>query len=196
VEHGAAKIVVNPLKVPIDRKVESHITTDLETMKAMSGEFKFDSSGERAYEDWYRREREMYGTPEHPMHGYIDGYVSRRPTLAIKLGMIMSAIRGNEYRITEEDFSRGIGLMERVEPTMPEIMKGMATTKYFAETNMLMDRLRVEKKMSRERILQVFQAHIDLYKFNNIRDTLVAAGMVSNHDDPKTKGVVLTALEV
>jgi len=187
-EEGDLKIIPNPNKVERDKKVERNLLADLELMKSMRGEFIMTPEMEKIYEPWYVNERTMQKHHTHPlMERYIEGYVSRRPMMLLKLSMILSAMRDNDRRLLPEDFYAALGILEQVEVGMPGIMGGFNITKYGQQTKTILEYLRKRKQATQAQIMQRFPDLIDSYTFDIVCTNLIAAGHITNHRKGNTR---------
>ena len=197
VEYGAAKIIPDPGKIAVDRGLEGSILGTLENLKKMQGEFKFEGEAAEAYEGWYVSERKLADAGKHPMQAsFISGYVYGKPTTLMKVCIILSALGGNSRRISLENLEKAQALLGKLEENMPDVKKGLGTAKFAAEIEMVLGIIRTRGSITKAELLREKMGYIDTYNFEIIKDNLVAAKLISNHTDSKTRDTTLTALEV
>lgn len=110
---------------PIDlfAKRESHISklgARLSQIFEMRGEMEWSQTAIDEINAWNRA-----GCPPTPTHNKLLHYNGRRALHAIKLSMISSVSRGNDMKITVDDFERAKDWLIAAEVRMPDIFKAM-----------------------------------------------------------------------
>jgi len=122
-EKGA--LVIFPFLKKEQPELYEKLNQDLQWIRLMSGEFKPEQSFLDSWEAWYPKQFNNALKDNEKMQGYLE----RRPTHLLKLGMIINASRGGDMKLTDEDFTRGLTLLEEVEIKMPQTFEGMGQSK-------------------------------------------------------------------
>lgn len=164
VEERKSKLVANPNLIRPDKRLHGQLALDLEIINTLSGEMAFDESAVRLYEEWYESEEKRFERGEHPLkQEFLSGYFSRRATHVKKLGMIMSASRGNDMTVTAKDFKRALTMLEITEKKMPKIFSGIGKARYAEETELVLTYLARIGTASKSQLLRQFYRTLDDY---------------------------------
>ncbi len=115
-----AKIV--PYGTPSMEELElgTKLQRDLELIHMLSGEFIPTDEYRETYMDFYLQHHKEKIFDDINLQPYL----TRRPTHLRKLSMIMSASRGDDQRLTIDDFSRAYTLLTETEELMPNVFMG------------------------------------------------------------------------
>ncbi len=115
-----SKIV--PYGTPSMEELElgTKLQRDLELIHMLSGEFIPTDEYRERYIDFYiqHHKEKIFDDVN------LQPYLTRRPTHLRKLSMIMSASRGDDQRLTIDDFSRAYTLLTETEALMPNVFMG------------------------------------------------------------------------
>jgi len=119
----SGEVIKRSLWDTIDKSVElkNDLIHDLKQIGSMTGRFKFEQEAASAIDAWHKAD----GPPK-PDHPKLQHYNSRRTTHVLKLCMIASAARGNDFIITLDDYHRALDWLLSAELYMPDIFKSMA----------------------------------------------------------------------
>lgn len=101
--------------------LRNNLIHDLKIIGAMCGRFLFDPAAAKAIDAWH-----LAGGPPKPDHPKLLNYNTRRSSHLIKLCMVASASRGEDYTITLEDYHRAMDWLIEAETYMPDIFKSIA----------------------------------------------------------------------
>lgn len=106
----------------VDSSLEADLDSDLLHIHNMFGLIRFDADAAAALKEWYGGGQEP--VPRHPK---LEHYIPRRATHLVKLCMVMSAARGDDYRIKIQDWNSALALLLEAESTIPAIFRDMKT---------------------------------------------------------------------
>lgn len=160
VEHQKRKTVADPDVVSAqDDDLFERLCQDLERIQALQGRFSFTAPAKEAYMAWYTEQDALGGGIKDPRFG---GYNSRRATHLIKIGMLVSAARGDTKEIELADFERARALLEAAEARMPGAFSLMGLSAYNQQRNLLVNVLATAGKISRSELLALLQNDLDL----------------------------------
>lgn len=115
VEEEKGKVVVFPFLTEKERNLRLALTTDLERISLLCGEFKIDQDVLNLYEEWYTRTEGRTKIDD----SRFSGYSERQATHMKKLWILSAASRSDEMRITSYDFFRAKVVLEETEKKMP-----------------------------------------------------------------------------
>lgn len=153
-----------------DSELRRKLINDLEQIHIMAGEVKFTAKAEDMYADWYEHKSAESGVKDIKF----DSYNERRATHIKKLCMVMSASRGGDRVITEDDFRRSLIIMETAEKKMARVFRGLGEAKYSKSTALVLDYImKSPGGMCRASdILRAFSRDVDSYTLDVIGRTL------------------------
>src|SRR5262249_31194180 len=101
-------------------ELEARLATDIKQVFELNGAFLVEPRFLDSFEAWRLLE---YGpVPDHPK---LEHYLPRRHIHFLKLCMIMSASRGNDLVLRQEDFMAAQDLMTETELYMPDVFRAM-----------------------------------------------------------------------
>jgi len=100
------------------RKMSEHLVHDIKIINSIAGQFTTDPEYRSAIGNW--RAGNEAPVPTHPklLH-----YNTRRRTHLYKLSMVSSADRGDNLKLSLDDFNRALGWLREAEVLMPEIFR-------------------------------------------------------------------------
>lgn len=101
--------------------MKADLVTDLKTISSMIGRFIFEPEAAQAIDAWHKAD----GPPK-PDHPKLIHYGTRRTAHVLKLSMIASASRGNDFIIKLDDYHRALDWLLEAEIYMQDIFKSMA----------------------------------------------------------------------
>lgn len=169
-----AKTVAIPNHAPHLEDVKKNLILDLEAISLMVGEFKCTKEFLGLYKNWY--EAESYNPT---MSDYrFDRYIGRRQTHLRKLAMIMSAARGDDMLINQDDFFSALELLNETEQMMPYVFQTYGRQDYNEILGRIMATIGAEKVIYRSQLIQTYYRDIDLEGLDKILMTLAAMDFV------------------
>lgn len=115
-----SQIVMNPAWTTTEYALFKKLTEQLKEITKISGEFKPTDAWWARYEQVYL---EQEATP--PLTDpRFESYLCRRQAHLVKVSMAMSASRGHDLELNEEDFERAFDLLSRTEERMERVFQG------------------------------------------------------------------------
>jgi len=121
-EEKKGKMVVFPT---MPHEMGINLIADLAQIKSMRGTFRYTPDFVDIYTDWRVKWDEVPAIKDPTFIHYND----RRPIHVLKLGMIMSASRGDDMIVTGDDLQRAIDILEATEKNMPKAFGGLGSAK-------------------------------------------------------------------
>lgn len=121
--HEKGKIVPLPFQSPEQEKLFGPLVRDLDRISSLKGQFSYTETFLEEWDKWVREEEEkqLFDEPD------LDPYVNRRRAHALKLCMILAASEGNKLTLTHGLLKRAVGVLSRVEKTMPNTFSGVGS---------------------------------------------------------------------
>lgn len=179
VEEHKRKVVPDPNLSGDELALRAGLTADLEGINLLAGEMRFSPQAKQRYEEWYVEEEARYKAGKSSITDpRFAGYSARRATHIKKIAMALSASRGSDLIISENDFARAKGLIEVVERKMPRVFIGLGKARFAEATETVLVYVQAQGKTSRQEILRRFYRDVDAYTLEQVEKVLVQMGMV------------------
>lgn len=193
VEERKRKLVPKYEPTPEEVALEQLLTRDLERISQLAGEVTFEPSGEAKYIDWYVEQDLALsdGKPAIPDPRFA-GYCERRATHLQKLMILCSASRGDDLKITGEDFDRALGLLLSAEVNMPKTFGGLGKSRVSDESNTIINYIKAVGTTTRKLLLQKFYRDIDAQSLSQVEQLMQQMGVVKIRLDPDNADKVYT----
>lgn len=147
---------------------------DLEQIRALKNIYVPNADFEDLWHTWYTY-NDIH-PPTHLMTEYFSGYCERRPTMLMKLSMILHAAYSDDNVITGNDLARAISLLEEVEIEMPNALKGAGQSEYAGVIFRIQELLRTRKTIPRKTLVWRFLSDVNERELDELMRTLEAAG--------------------
>lgn len=181
VERDKGRTITDPRLSTYQRDMREKLIKDLATINLLAGEFRFTDEAFEKYDRWYNDTEKQ--NPKGLANKYFEGYCSRRATHARKLGMIVSASRGNDMMINAQDFDRAVRILESAELTMPQAFSGLGKARYSDLNEMVLNymvrkHLAGTKEFRHSELLRVFFNDLDAYTLGIVMQTLIEMRVV------------------
>jgi hypothetical protein len=103
--------------------LQRQLIEDLTDISRLAGEYTISPAAMDWGEDWYRRLQEE--RPAHMASERYGGYIARKQTHLHKLGIVLSAARGNKMVVEEEDLKLADQILTGVETDMIKVFESI-----------------------------------------------------------------------
>lgn len=162
VEERKRKTIANPILTPKEDRIRGSLIRDLEQIMLLKGKMIFTPQAQEMYENWYEEQDINTGRGVLPINDpRFAGYCERRPTHIKKLSMIISASRGNDMVITEDDFDRAQDILLGAEKKMMLAFGGLGASKYGQITEKILRFISGRGKIKRSQLMILFYRDVD-----------------------------------
>lgn len=179
VEEKKGKIVPEPVMTKREIELRKQLRNDLERINKMAGEMTMNDACRRKYVNWYKSE----SAAAEAGHPAIDdsrfaSYCERRATHLRKLLMVVSAARGDDLLLTEEDFDRTLGFLEAAERNMSKTFGGFGKSRTSDATETIKNFICGMRHTTRGLVLQRYYLDVDAPTLSGIEQTLEQMGCI------------------
>lgn len=179
VEERKGKTVPKHTLTTEERNLEGALTRDLDRINQLSGEFRFDPAGEKAYVEWYEEQDAMLAKGNSPIEDpRFAGYCERRTTHLRKLMMLLSASRGDDLILSALDFERALKVLKSTELKMARTFGGLGQAKYSDVTEKVMNYIKALGSTTRSVLLAKFYRDVDPATLRIIEEVLTQMKVV------------------
>lgn len=179
VEEKKRKLV--PRYDPTDEEVElrGKLLLDLERIHQMAGEMTFTPEAEDMYVKWYIDQDLKLSDGKPPIEDVrFAGYCERRATHLQKIMMLTSASRGNDLKITSQDFNYALKLLHSAEENMHKTFGGLGKSRMSDESDAIINYIKAVGTTTRKLLWQKFYRDIDPQTLTNIEQLMQQMGVV------------------
>lgn len=161
------------------RQLGKALSNDLERIGNLKGEMTFTDEGKELYKAWYVRETDKLdnGNPAIDDSRFA-GYCERRATHLRKLMMVCSASRGDDLKITADDFNKAKGLLEDVEINMGKTFGGFGKSRTSDEVDVVKNFIQEMGTTTRKLLLQRYYRDIEPAALTVAETTLQQMGVI------------------
>jgi hypothetical protein len=181
--YSGQRIKIDPFDTSArDDELEALLVKDLQSIHGMFGQMSFEEEVFTAYRAWY-----FADCPPQPDHPKLEHYIPRRHIHLLKLAMVMSAARGNDYVIRMEDYNRALDMLLEAEATMPDVFKAM---KHNSDSNVYDEAyafvynafVKEDKAVPEHRIIYFIGQRAPSHAVTKVLEVMVQGGMLVVHD--------------
>lgn len=173
VESKKSKVIADPDIFPVDTKLEDQLRRDLQQIHKLVGEFKFTQEARQLYVEWYEDQEAKFEQGVLPVTDTkFLGYISRRATHIKKLGMCLSASRGSDLLINDEDFNRALKLLEVTEKKMSRAFRGIGRSDLADITDKVLTFIAMKGKVTRSQTLRALYGDLDMWTLEQVERIL------------------------
>lgn len=179
VEEIKRKIVPKYIPTREEEEMKETLIRDLERISILSGEILFTPEAEKLYIDWYvQQDTELSAGRPVITDPRFAGYCERRATHIQKLMLLTSASRGDDLKITVDDFHRAMKLLLSAEKNMPKTFGGLGKSKTSEPTDQIISYIKKVGTTTRKLLLQHFYRDVDATTLAQVETTMMQMGTV------------------
>lgn len=159
--------------------LEANLIHDLNEVAAIAGEYELtldaETFGERWYEDLWK------SPPKHLIVNDFGGYISRKQGHIHRVAMVVAAAYTDERRITLDDLTKAIALVDGLEPDMVKVFGHIKSDIGAQKNDDVLDILKVYGELERNALFRMSFNRLSLSKseFDSIVNSAIDAGVVT-----------------
>lgn len=160
------------------RKVYRHLIEDLLVIREIEGEFVWTQGGHDWFEHWYEKV-----LPTQTFDHRLTGYHGRKAVHLLKIAQLVCINKGttvsaDELILDEEVFSRGLELLESIEPNMVRTFRTIGDNPYSTDLQRIADDIRHEGRVKASVIYGLNIHVMEKQTIDEIMMALQAMGLV------------------
>jgi len=173
-EQRKGKLVIVPGLSEKERELMEHLTLDLDKLHMLRGDFQITKGFLNMFSEWRVKQEDNPPFQEPRFAGYFE----RRPAHVLKVSMIISASRGGELVIDEQDLERTLEIVNKTEKKMPLTFSGVGKSTMASTLAAVMAEIAMRKKMTFEELMSIFYFDADKWTMDKIVQTMDAMKFV------------------
>ena len=165
-----------PKITPAMLKMKGDLVEDLKEIREISGEFTLSQDAREWYETWYMQV--FKGSDEEDSSKALSGYYGRKHDTMLKLGMILSASKGNSMQIEEGDFKVALNALNTNEKTLYSTVELIEVTTEGRDNEKIFKAIRKSEGMFYSTILRRMSYCMNSKRVNEVLELLTNGEMV------------------
>ncbi len=178
--YAGERIIIDMFKMAEKSpNLRTNLTKDLMSIGKLAGEFDWVKSAENFTEDWNRNIED-----DSPAHPKLQNYNTRRIMHALKLAMVKSVSRSNDFIVSLEDIKEARKMLIEAEDLMPEIFKEMSTSQDASEIKEIhmylfsyCDKYKVEL-VPEHKLIHFISQRVAVHKIKYFIEAMEASGLM------------------
>jgi hypothetical protein len=159
------------------RSLRSNLIHDLHMIGGLRGRYELSKGAIEWYEAWYT---DVFGK-SNKKEGVLDGYYGRKHDTLLKVGMCMSAARGDRMVIEDEDLEVALDAINQNEKYLPQVVKSVLSTQVGEDTQKVYKTIVRRVKVSFTDVLRNVSYCMDSKRVNEILTSLMEEEVVEEY---------------
>lgn len=157
------------------KELKKHLIHDLTVISRIVGAYTYDKESRVWWESFYENYEEL--SPERLCKDpAFRGWYSRKPTLMLKVGMLIAAAKSNTLIIGISELEEALTRIESVEATMHKAFMAVGRSEITSDVALVMQILQRSKAISEKQLMSLIWRDVDDKKFDNVINTIIKAG--------------------
>lgn len=179
VEEIKRKTVPKYIPTREEQEMKEVLIRDLERISMLSGEATFTPEAEQLYINWYiKQDTDLTNGNPAISDPRFAGYCERRATHIQKLMLLTCASRGDDLKITVDDFNRALKLLVSAESMMHKTFGGLGKSRTSEPTDQVISYIKKVGTTTRKLLLQKFYRDVDANTLAAVESTMMQMGTV------------------
>ena len=160
------------------KELKKHLINDLNIISRIVGAYTYDKESRKWWRDFYQNYEEL--SPNRLCKDpTFRGWYSRKPTLMLKVGMLLAAAKSNTLTVGVAELEEALARIESVEATMHKAFAAVGRSEITADVALVMQIVQRQKAISEKQLMSLVWRDIDDRKFDNVMNTCIKAGNIS-----------------
>lgn len=159
------------------KELKKHLIHDLTVMSRIVGAYTYNKESRKWWKNFYNNYEEL--SPERLCKDpTFRGWYSRKPTLMLKVGMLLAAAKSNTLTIGILELEEALARIESVEEVMHKAFLAVGRSEITPDVALVMTIVQREKVISEKQLMSLVWRDIDNLKFDNVINTTIRAGNI------------------
>jgi hypothetical protein len=166
-----------PYKTKEDEILEDKLKKDLYIISRLSGSFTMDNPLREKWTAWYDKYEEQ-DEGRLCKDNSFNGWYSRKPSMILRVAMLISASRSNDMVMSWEDIQKAIKEIESVERMMGQAFRAVGKSMVSGEVETVVQVVKERKAISEKQLMSMIWRDVDSNSFDNVISTAIRRGNV------------------
>jgi len=174
---GKDKKVDIPEIPPEIKELKKHLIHDLTVMSRIVGAYTYNAASRKWWKDWYGGYEEL--SPDRLCKDpAFRGWYSRKPTLMLKVGMLIAAAKSNNLTVGIVELEEALARIENVEEVMHKGFAAVGRSEITPDVALVMQIVQRQKAISEKALMAQIWRDVDDKKFDNVMNTCIKSGNI------------------
>jgi hypothetical protein len=175
-DEKAKKVAIPTISDEV-KELKKHLIHDLTVISRIIGAYTYTKESRKWWKDWYNSYEEL-STDRLCKDPNFRGWYSRKPTLTIKVSMLLTAAKGDTLTVGIEEFEEALETIESVEETMHKAFMAVGRSDITPDVALVMQIVQRQEAISEKQLLSLVWRDIDALKFDNVIATCIKTGNI------------------
>jgi len=159
------------------KELKKHLVYDLTVISRIVGAYTYTKESRMWWKEFYNNYDEL--SPDRLCKDpTFRGWYSRKPTLMLKIGMLLAAAKSGTLTVGIPEFEEALTRIESVEAVMHKAFTAVGRSEITPDVALVMQIVQREKSISEKQLLSLVWRDIDDKKFDNVMNTCIKAGNI------------------
>lgn len=150
-----------------------NLVEDLVTISKIKGEFQWTKDGIEWFRHWYEKE-----LPLEKLDFRLQGYLHRKPTHVLKLGMILCLSETDVLELNETYLKTAKLILDSIEPNMVKTFSSVGKNPFASDMERILHEIKVEGSISEQEIRRRNAGTMEKQKLEDALESLHLMGLI------------------
>jgi hypothetical protein len=167
-----------PESSPELKELRKHLIYDLTTISRIMGAYTYTPESREWWKNWYNNYEELDANRicKDPV---FRGWYSRKPTLVIKVAVLLSAAKSSTLLLGVDAFEESLATIEDNEKGMQKAFAAVGRSEITPDVALVLQIIQRQKIISEKQLMSLIWRDIDAGKFDTVISTCIKIGSVS-----------------
>jgi hypothetical protein len=167
-----------PENSPELKELRKHLIYDLTTISRIMGAYTYTSESREWWRNWYNNYEELDSNRccKDPV---FRGWYSRKPTLLIKVAVLLSAAKSSTLLLGVDAFEESLATIEDNEKGMQKAFAAVGRSEITPDVALVLQIIQRQRTISEKQLMSLVWRDIDSSKFDTVITTCIKIGSVS-----------------
>lgn len=171
------KKVAVPETSPEIRELKKHLIYDLTTISRITGAYTYTPESREWWKSWYSKYEEL--DPNRLCKDPVfQGWYSRKPTLIIKVSMLIKAAKSDLLQVEVEEFEEALNIIEHNEKDMQRAFVAVGRSEITPDVALVLQIIQRQGIIAEKQLMSLVWRDIDSNKFDVVISTCIKIGSV------------------
>jgi len=167
-----------PESSPEIKELKKHLIYDLTTIARIMGAYTYSPESREWWRTWYNNYEELDSNRicKDPV---FRGWYSRKPTLTLKLAVLLSAAKTNSLTVKVAEFEEALATIEDNEKGMQKAFAAVGRSEITPDVALVLQIIQRQGTILEKQLMSLVWRDIDAGKFDTVISTCIKIGSVS-----------------
>ena len=167
-----------PESSPELKELKKHLIYDLTTISRIMGAYTYTPESREWWRTWYNNYEEL-DSNRFCKDPVFRGWYSRKPTLVLKVAVLLAASKTNTLSIGVTEFEEALATIEDNEKGMQKAFAAVGRSEITPDVALVLQIIQRQRVISEKQLMSLVWRDIDAGKFDAVISTCIKIGSVS-----------------